>query len=303
MEYLKNVLQKLNRLSLMGKIGAFVILIILVIGLFGNLLSFYPHNIPGGNALEAPSLKHWLGTDDLGIDIWAQICYGARISVFIGLSTAVLSGIGGSIIGVIAGYFGKKIDKIIMRLTDIIIVLPDLPVMIVLGAFFGPDIKNIIIVLSLFLWTFPARIIRSKILSVKEEKYFLAAKSYGAGLKHLFFRHFIPHISPLIMISMIRIVNRAIIAEASLAFLGLGDPASKSWGMILNRAINFKGIYFTDFWKWWVLSPVIALLLLVISVGFISRDVEKIFNSKAYYRQNFNKNSKLRGKVCFRKGC
>ena len=280
MQSLKTKLQPLSKLTLMGKIGVVIFLLIIAMALFGNFLSPYPHNMPSGNALEAPSLKHWLGTDDLGIDIWAQICYGARISVSIGLSTALLAGIGGSIIGIIAGYFGKKTDKVIMRITDIIIVLPDLPVMIVLGAFFGPDIKNIIIVLSLFLWTFPARIIRSKVLSLKEEKYFLAAKSYGAGFKHLVLRHFIPHISPLIMISIIKIASRAIIAEASLAFLGLGDATSKSWGMILNRAINFKGIYFTDFWKWWVLSPVIAILLLIVSVGFISRDVEKILNSK-----------------------
>lgn len=270
------------KLTLMGKIGVAFFLLIIMMALLGNLLAFYPYNTPSGNALEAPSLKHWLGTDDLGIDIWAQICYGARTSVIIGISTALLAGIGGSIIGIISGYFGKKTDTIIMRIADIIIVLPDLPVMIVLGAFFGPEIKNIIIVLSLFLWTFPARIIRSKVLSLKEEKYFLAAKSYGAGFKHLVLRHFIPHISPLIMISILKIVGRAIVAEASLAFLGLGDPTSKSWGMILNRAINFKGIYFTSFWKWWILSPVIALLLLIISIAFIGRDVEKIFNSKTY---------------------
>lgn len=273
----------LNKLTLMGKTGLAILLLIILLAFFGPLLSSNPHNVPSGDALEAPSLKHWLGTDDLGIDIWAQICYGARISVIIGISTALLSGVGGSIIGMAAGYFGKRTDKIIMRITDIIIVLPDLPVMIVLGAFFGPDVKNIIIVLTLFLWTYPARIVRSKVLSLKEEKYFLAAKSFGAGFGHLVQRHIIPHISPLVMVSTMKIINRAIIAEASLAFLGLGDPASKSWGMILNRAVNFKGIYFTNFWKWWVLSPVAAILLLVVSLSFICRDIEKILNSKTRY--------------------
>jgi peptide/nickel transport system permease protein len=280
MSYLKNIKIIINKFSFPGYTGISIIFIVLLLAVFSNYLSIYPHDIPSGASLEAPGLAHWLGTDDLGIDIWAQICFGAGISIIIGFGTAFFAGIGGSIAGLFSGYIGGFTDKIFMRITDIMIALPDLPVMILLGAFFGPDIKNIIIVLTLFSWTNPARVIRSKILSLKHENYITAAKSYGAGFLHLTFRHFLPVILPLIMVSFIRVLNRAIVVEASLAFLGLGNPVSKSWGLILNHAINFKGIYLTDYWKWWVVTPAAAIMLLVISSAFIVRDIEKIVDTK-----------------------
>ncbi|GAB6156462.1 ABC transporter permease [Desulfosporosinus burensis] len=280
MKYVKHVMIGIKRLTVMGKMGLAVVLMVLFLGIFSGWLSFHPYNIPSGGSLEAPGAVHWLGTDDLGIDLWAQVCFGARISIIVGFGTALLAGIGGSIIGIFSGYSGGLTDKMIMRITDMVIVLPDLPMMIVLGAFFGPSVRNIIIVLALFSWTVPARIVRSKVLSVKQEKYVTAAISYGAGFWHLTLRHFLPNILPLVMVSVIRLTSRAIVAEAGLAFLGLGDPTSKSWGLILNHAINFKGIYFTDYWKWWVVSPVTAIMLLVTAIAFISRDIEKIINSK-----------------------
>ena len=281
MKYVKHVIISIKRLSFLGKTGLTIVLTVLLLAVFSDWLALHPYRIPSGGALEAPGAGHWLGTDDLGIDIWAQICFGARISILVGFGTALLAGIGGSIIGIFSGYSGGLTDKLVMRLTDLVIVLPDLPMMIVLGAFFGPSVRNIIIVLALFSWTVPTRIVRSKVLAVKQEKYVEAAMSYGAGFWHLTLRHFLPNILPLVMVSVIRLTSRAIVAEASLAFLGLGDPTSKSWGLILNHAINFKGIYFTDYWKWWVVSPITAIMLLVTAIAFISRDMEKIINTKA----------------------
>ena len=274
------LMSAVKRFSPIGKIAFVIATIIVMVGLLSESLSIHPNNLPSGYALEAPGRSHWLGTDDLGIDLWAQICYGAKVSLMVGWGTALLAGLGGSLIGVISGYVGGFVDKVIMRITDLIIVLPELPMMIVLGAFFGPSLKNVILVLALFSWTEPARIVRSRILSVKQEHYVIAAKSYGAGLWHLIKMHFLPSVLPLIMVSMIRLIGRAIVAEAGLAFLGLGDPLSKSWGLILNHALNFKGIYFTEFWKWWVVSPITAITLIVVSIAFISRELEKLFNSK-----------------------
>lgn len=258
------------------KISIIVFIIFLCVCLISPLLISHPYNTPSGQALEAPSFTHILGTDDLGIDLWAQICYGARISIIVGLGTALLAGGLGSIIGIISGYYGGLIDKLIMRFTDMIIVLPELPVMIVLGAFFGPSVKNIIIVLSIFSWPAPARIIRSKIVSIKEESYVKAAKSFGGGIFHIVSKHILPQVAPLITISVVKLISKAIVAESSLSFLGLGDPLSKSWGMILNHAIDFKGIYFTDYWKWWVVSPLVCIIALVLSVAFISKEIERI---------------------------
>jgi peptide/nickel transport system permease protein len=277
---MRNIIKKFEQFSITGKLAMTVVIFVMFLGVFANILAVHPHDVPSGKSLEPPSSSHWLGTDDLGIDLWAQVCSGARISIIVGFGTALLAGIGGSMIGIFSGYFGGITDKIIMRLTDIMIVLPDLPMMIVLGAFFGPSMKNIILVLALFSWTIPARIVRSKILSMKQEKYILAAKSYGAGFIYLTIKHFLPGILPLVMVSVIRLVSKAIVAEAGLSFLGLGDPTSKSWGLILNHAINFRGIYFTDYWKWWVVSPLVAITILVAAIAFISRDLEKVLNTK-----------------------
>ncbi|WP_396391255.1 ABC transporter permease subunit [Desulfosporosinus shakirovi] len=274
------LVRAVKKFSPIGKAALVVAAIIVMMGIFAEHLSLFSNNLPSGYALEAPGKSHWLGTDDLGIDLWAQICYGARVSLMVGWGTALLAGVGGSLIGVVSGYAGGTVDKVIMRLTDLIIVLPELPMMIVLGAFFGPSLKNVILVLALFSWTEPARIVRSKILSIKQEHYVRAAKSYGAGVWHLIRVHFLPSLLPLVLVSMIRLMGRAIVAEAGLAFLGLGDPLSKSWGLILNHAINFKGIYFTEFWKWWVVSPITAISLMVVSIAFIGRELEKLVNSK-----------------------
>ena len=257
-----------------------IILLTGLTGIFADWLSPYPCNLAVGKALSPPDARHWLGTDDLGIDLWAQICHGARLSIGVGIGTALLAGLGGSILGMAAGYCGGGIDRLIMRITDFMIVVPDLPLMIVLGVFFGPSVYNIILVLALFSWTAPARIVRSKILSLKQEQYIMAARSYGAGFFYLAARHFLPGVWPLAAVSIIRLTGRAIVAEAGLSFLGLGDPVSKSWGLILHHAVHFKGIYFTDFWQWWVTAPLTAITLLVTAIALLARDCEKLVNAK-----------------------
>ena len=142
------------------------------------------------------------------MDIWSQICYGARVSLLVGTCTAVLAALGGGIIGMVSGYIGGILDKIIMRLIDIIMVLPDFPIMMVLSAFLGPSLINIVVVLALFSWVAPARIVRSQILTLKRQYYIKSAVSYGAGAWYLIRRHFIPETFPLIAVNMIRLTGR-----------------------------------------------------------------------------------------------
>ncbi|ABR47708.1 binding-protein-dependent transport systems inner membrane component [Alkaliphilus metalliredigens QYMF] len=253
-----------------------VIVIFFLLAMAPNQLAIHSPNIPSGPALTSPNFQHWLGTDDLGIDLWAQICHGAQISMMVGLGTAFLAVGGGSILGVFAGYYGGKIDGWLMRLIDLMMVIPELPTMIVLGSFFGPSMVNIMIVLTLFSWTRPARIIRSKVISIKEENYVKVTESYGGGFIYITRRHFLPQTFPLIMVSFIKLVSKAIVAEASLAFLGLGDPTSKSWGLILNHAMSFQGIYFIEFWKWWILFPLLCIMTMVLAISFISKEIENL---------------------------
>jgi peptide/nickel transport system permease protein len=263
-----------------GKIALGFIIAVIALGLGAEMFSTHSPVAPSGKALEAPSPLHWLGTDDLGVDLWAQICYGARISVLVGLGTALLAGLGGTVIGILSGYYGGRLDRVIMRIVDFSVALPDLPVMVLLGAFLGPSLYNIILALAVFSWSVPARTVRAQILAIKQEKYISVARSYGAGFYHLALRHFGPGVFPLAAVGMIRITGRAIVAEASLSFLGLGDPTSRSWGLILNHALNFKGIYFTEYWKWWITAPLIAITILVAAIAILARDGERLANTK-----------------------
>lgn len=263
------------RLSVGGGIGLTVLTVSCILALAAPLVCNHSHQEATGPPLSAPDRHHWMGTDELGVDLWAQICFGARVSLLVGAGTALLAGLGGAVIGILAGYRGGWTDRLCMRLIDILLVLPDLPVMIVLAAFLGPNVGTIIVVLSAFSWVFTARIVRSRVLSLKQRRYIQAAESYGAGVAYLLRRHFLPEIFPLAAVGMIRLAGRAIVAEAGLSFLGLGDPTSRSWGMIIHHALGFGGIYYTDFWKWWLVFPWLALTLVVTSLALLGKDLEK----------------------------
>lgn len=260
----------------MGR-AAFIVLILFIgMAIFAPLLTWLPPKTSSGPPLAAPGGKYLLGTDELGVDLWAMICFGARASLAVGLFTALLAGIGGGLVGMLAAYRGGWADRLLMRIVDLMIVLPDLPVMIVLAAFFGSSLRNIIIVLALFSWSTPARLIRSQALVLKEQPYIKIAALYGGSALYLLLRHFLPELFPLLLVSMIRLSSMAIVTEASLSFLGLGDPTSPSWGLIINHAVNFRGIYFTPFWKWWLFYPWLFLTLLVASLAILGRDLERI---------------------------
>lgn len=274
----------LKQMSVGGKAGAFILLVIFFLAIGASVICSYSHQKISGPPLAPPDSSHFLGTDELGVDLWAQICHGARISLIIGLGTALIAGIGGAMAGILAGYIGGRTDMILMRLIDIMIVLPDLPVMIVLAAFFGPSMLTIVIVLSLFSWVHTARIVRAKVLSLKQRQYIHAAEIYGASSGYLMFHHFLPEIFPLAIVSMIRLTGRAIVAEAGLSFLGLGDPTSRSWGLIIHHATSFRGIYYTPFWKWWLVYPWLALTLMVTALALVGRDFEKIADPRLQNR-------------------
>lgn len=277
---LLKIVERLKEFSLPGKVGLVVILVVLLAAILAPYISIHPPNVSSGPPLSPPGKGHPLGTDELGVDLWAQICYGARVSLLVGFGAALLAALGGGLVGIVSGYLGGWSDKVLMRLIDMMIILPDLPVMIVLAAFLGPSVLNIVLVLALFSWIFPARIVRSQILTLKERGYIKSAETYGASVWYLMWKHFLPEVFPLVAVNMIRLSGRAIVAEAGLSFLGLGDPTSKSWGLILHHAISFKGIYYTDFWKWWLLYPWLALTIVVIALAFISRELERMVDPR-----------------------
>ncbi|KAF5031381.1 Glutathione transport system permease protein GsiD [anaerobic digester metagenome] len=174
-----------------------------------------------------------------------------------------------------------------MRVIDVTMALPSFPLLIVISAFLGPSIFNVILILVLFSWAKPARIARSQTLALKKNDYITAARNYGAKPFYLLWRHIFPEVMPVLLVLVIGISSHAIIAETGLAFLGLGDPTSKSWGMMLNHATGFRSIYFTPYWQWWLLPPLFMLIFLLLCLAFISRDMERILDPKLKIKKGF----------------
>jgi len=271
---------KYQKLKITLLIPAVVLLVFFVIALFSPQIAPPNSTTPTNSALSPPSSDHWLGTDDLGVDIFSIMCQGARNSIIVGVLTAILSGLGGAFLGTLSAYCGGRVDKLIMRICDMVMTLPRLPTLIVCASFFSPSTINIILVLLIFSWVHPARILRSRMLAIKHEPYILMAKSYGANFFYLIKRHFFPLLYPLCIVSITSQLSRAITAEASLSLLGLGDPSSSSWGTLVNSAMAFDGLIFTPYWRWWVLPPLVAIALLVAASSLLSRELETWINPK-----------------------
>lgn len=277
---MKKVMRTMGEMSLRGKIALAICVVFILIAIFANVLAVHPYDKISGKKFEAPSLSHPLGTNDLGIDIWAQMCSGARISLGIGVSVALVSSLIGGIAGLTAAFYSKRADTILMTICNILQAVPDVPIIIVLAAFFGRNMYVMVLTLALLTWTNTARVIRARALAFKKIPYVKLSLSYGASFFHIFKEHLFWEIWPLWMISFAQLVGKAVVMEATMAFLGLGDPTVKSWGIILNNALNYRGIYYTDYWKWWIVPPVIAIALLVTSLSTLVAEFEKMSGMK-----------------------
>jgi ABC-type dipeptide/oligopeptide/nickel transport system permease subunit len=221
------------------------------------------------------------GTDYRGADVWTQLVYGARISLLVGLSASAL-GIGiGLIVGLVAGFLGSLIDEVLMRFTDMILVIPFLPLLIVLVAILGANIYNIILVIGLFGWMGFARVIRAQVLTLKERRFVEAARAAGAGPSRIMRTHIFPNIVSLTYVNLALTVPGAILTEAALEFLGLGDPSLLSWGHMFFLAEQNDAL---NAW-WWILPPGIAIAIVSISFVLIGYALDEIFNPRLRRRQ------------------
>ncbi|NLO30664.1 MAG: ABC transporter permease, partial [Methanosarcina mazei] len=179
-KFVSSTAETFSKFSTEGKIAVFGIICIILMAVFAPVITIYPPQKITGNSLEPPGPEHILGTDELGMDIWSQICYGARMSLTIGLAVAFAAGFGGGAVGILAGYIGGNVDQALMRVIDVTMALPSFPLLIVISAFLGPSIFNVILILVLFSWAKPARIARSQTLALKKNDYITAARNYGA---------------------------------------------------------------------------------------------------------------------------
>ncbi|MCF8039113.1 MAG: ABC transporter permease [Desulfohalobiaceae bacterium] len=261
----------------MGRMGIFIITLFLFASLFAPYLhTIDPHKSSSfENMLSPPSTQFWLGTDDLGRDIWSQIIYGSRISLTIGFVAAIVSVVFGTFVGLLGGFYGGIVDDVLSKIVDFFMMLPELPLMIILAAVLGPTIWNIIFVVSVVNWPTTARIVRSQVLSLKERPFIEASRSIGASDSFLMFKEILPNVVPLMFAQSVLMITLAIYAETILSFLGLGDPSLISWGQMLHFAFE-SGVMARSLW--WVMPPIFAICSLIVSFTFLGTAITDVTN-------------------------
>ena len=225
-----------------------------------------------------PSAEFPLGTTNLGRDIYAQLVFGTRSALAVGLSAAIVVASVGTIVGLIAGYFGGALDTVLMRIADMALSLPFLPFVVVLTGFLGASTWNIVLAVALLLWPNSARVIRSQVLSVRERTYIEAARVTGARPWRILFVHVAPNILPLSFVYGAIAIGWAIITEAGISFLGFGDSTAVSWGSMLQDAFSSQALSRGQYH--WFVPPGICIMLIVVAGFFISRGYEEVFIPK-----------------------
>lgn len=267
-----------NRLGMLG---------VTIIVFFGFLAAAAPilpwldgsyHPVMGFSApLSPPELRHPLGTDWMGRDILSQFMFGARIALLVGVVAAVISVFIGTVVGLVSGYFGSAVDMVLMRVADIFLSLPTLPLMLILAAFLGQSIRNIILIIAILGWMTVARVVRSQVLSLKTRPFVEAARVSGASHLRIVAKHLAPNVLPLAFLYMTFQVVTAITFEAAISVIGLGDTKAVSWGMMLQWLYRSGSMFQAP---WWLIPPGAGISLLTLAFFLVGRALEEIINPR-----------------------
>ena len=226
----------------------------------------------------APSARHWFGCDDGGIDVLSEIIWGGRISLIIGFAATMISMVIGGGVGILSGYFGGWVDITLMRITDYLLVIPDLAFAMVIADVWGPSLLHVIFVIGILEWAATGRIIRAQVKSVKERVYIKRARSIGAGNGRIIFRHILPQVGPLLMANTVLTIAVAIYLETALAFLGLEDPTTTTWGTILEHAFERAAV---SAGAWWAIVPDgIVITALIMGCFLLGQAIEDALNPR-----------------------
>jgi peptide/nickel transport system permease protein len=267
----------------LAAVGTAIYTVIVAMALFARQLAPYdPRTILHQGHRIARSLpisgEHWLGTTAGGYDILSQLIFGARAALEVGLTAAIAVVAIGTLLGLLAGYLGGWVDKLVTRMADIALGLPFLPFMLVLAALTAPGTRVVIVTVALLLWPNTARVIRSQVLSLRERAWVEAARVTGCSTTRIMFVHVLPQVLPLAALYGSVAIGWAILAEAAASFLGFGDPESISWGVMLQDAYANQALG-RGAWNWFT-PPGLAIVLMVLAGFLISRGSEKLLFPK-----------------------
>ncbi|MCC7264596.1 MAG: dipeptide/oligopeptide/nickel ABC transporter permease/ATP-binding protein [Candidatus Latescibacteria bacterium] len=265
-----------NRLAL---VGGGLLASALAAALLAPWLAPYTPGLQAGGVYAPPGAGHWLGTDDGGGDVWTNLLYGARVSLLVGFFAAFISVAIGAAVGLVAGFAGGRTENALMRLTDVALVIPDLPLIIALVALTRPRLLNIILVIGLVGWAGTARLVRAQTLAVKQRAFVLRARAMGAGPVRLILRHILPLVMPLVVVNAVLVVSLAILNESTLSFLGLADPAVVSWGQMLNFSFT-RGAMSAGAW-WALVAPGLGIVWVVLGCTLLGQGLEELLGPRS----------------------
>jgi peptide/nickel transport system permease protein len=260
-------------------IGLALVGIPLLAALCAPLLTAADPMALSAQTLRAPSLAHLMGTDDLGRDVFARVLHGGRISLIVGLFSALIAITIGTTVGMVAGYFEGRVDEILMRITEIFQIIPRFLLAIVVVALLGGGVVKVIIVIGILGWVGTARVVRAQLLVLRREEFVLAATLGGASAWRIITRHILPNVVPFIIVSGSLQTGGAILTESFLSFLGLGDPARPSWGLLLQQA----QLYLQQAW-WMSTFPGIALSMTILGLNLVGDGLASKFGARKIAR-------------------
>ncbi|GAB4560831.1 MAG: ABC transporter permease [Anaerolineae bacterium] len=255
-------------------VGLAILIAMAVAAVLAPVVAPYDPNAQDYGFLEPPSSSHLLGTDDLGRDLFSRVVYGARVSLFVGVTTVALALIIGVVLGLLAGYYGGWLDIIIMRYIDLQWAFPNFIIAVYLVAVFGTGLANVIVAVTLAYLDDFSRIVRGVVLSLREEEFVTAARAIGSSDWRILFRHILPNATAPVIVQATVSVSYAILAEAGLSFLGLGvKPSTPTWGLILSDARTFISR------AWWLgVFPGLAIMITVLSINFLGDALRDMFD-------------------------
>jgi peptide/nickel transport system permease protein len=261
-----------------GRLAAGVLGLFLFCAIFGRAIAPYDPDASSLDILAHPSSEHWLGTTEQGSDVLSQLLVGARVSIVVGFAAAAISAVLGAAVGLLGGYFGGWTDRILDAFENWFLVIPQIPLMIVLARLLEPSLSVLIAVIGLTSWAGTGRIVRAQVLTLRERAFVERARAMGAGDGYIIRTHILPNTLPLIFANTVLIVAVAILSEAALAFLGLGDPTRISWGTMLENAFS-SGAPSAGAW-WYVIPPGLCITLLVLAVSMLGYLFEEYVNPR-----------------------
>lgn len=264
-----------------GRVGFLLLALSIAFAVVGPLVFPFDPKAVGKTAadiLKAPSATHWLGTDELGRDVFRETLAGAQISLLVGLLATAISMVAGTAVGLSAGYSRGWLGGLMMRITDFFLVIPQLPLIIVLAAVVGQSLGVLILVIGLTSWASTARIVRSQVLTLRERVFVERIRALGATDWRIATVHILPNVLPLIFANTVLVIAGSILAEATLAFLGLGDPTHTSWGTMLHSAFA-NGASSRGAW-WYLVPPGIGIVIVVLGFTLIGYTLDRILNPR-----------------------